>query len=560
MLAFPIRKALPALALAGAVVPCATLVAPHAAQAQVREVVSKEVSVGRTSAELRLEFADGGELEVGLEGGSAHVDGRTVGAYEPGGALDVAWRSLLGQAVALDDGPLAEALVDWSAPADLTGDAAEVARQLDLAIEGAVQDASSPADAGGTVSASGDAGSLLRALLRSSGRMGLIEEALAGLDADVQVYVGEDVTVSADEAVSGNLIVIEGALRIEGAVDGDVVVVGGSLELAEGSAVSGSVRLVDAELRGNAGTVADGVIDVEVEGRDLERELRRELRDEVRDEVRRELRVEMRDRDEGFSLLAPFRPIIRGVGGVLENLVAIFVLALIGAAVISFGGDKVDVIAEAARRSPGRSAAVGMAATVLLVPIWVLGFIALLVSIIGIPVAIAWLPLFPLAAFVAGVVGYLAVARNTGEWLADSDYPWTHWIRKSNALVTTVGGLVGLMVLFIAANVVSMAPFLSVVTGLLVAAGCIVTVIAVEVGLGAVIITRAGRRREQWSTYSADEAWEAAMKVDVEDVDVDVKDVDTKGAGASAFGDVDADDSRASGESGTKEAKDANDA
>jgi hypothetical protein len=375
-----------------------------------------------------------------------------------------------------------------------------------------------------------------------------LEEALAGIDADVRVHVDEDVTISADEAVEGNLIIIEGDARIEGTVDGDVVVVGGSLDLVEGSTVSGSVRLVDAELLGNAGTVADGVIEVEVEGRDIERELRRELRDEVRDEVRRELRVEMRDRDEGFSLFAPIRPVVRAIGGVLENLVAIFVLALISAAVIAFGGEKVDVIAETARRSPGRAAAVGMAATVLLIPIWVLGFIALLVSIIGIPVAVAWLPLFPLAAFAAGVVGYLAVARNTGEWLADSDYPWTHWIRKSNSLMTTVGGLVGLMVLFIAANVVSMAPFLSVVTGLLVAVGCIITVFAVEVGLGAVILTRGGRRREGWSTASADEAWQAAMKVDVEDVDL------------GDVADVEVDDLRASGGSGSKEAGDANDA
>jgi hypothetical protein len=231
------------------------------------------------------------------------------------------------------------------------------------------------------------------------------------------------------------------------------------------------------------------------------------------------VRVELQGDDDDFSLLAPFRPIVRGIGGVIENLVAIFVLALIGAAVIAFGGDKIDVIAETARRSPGRAAAVGMATTVLLIPTWVLGFVALLVSIIGIPVAIAWLPLFPLAAAAAAVVGYLAVARNAGEWLADSDYPWTHWIRKSNALVTTVGGLVGLMVLFIAANVISMAPFLRGITALLVAAGCIVTLLAVQVGLGAVVLTRAGRRRD-WSAYSADEAWEAAMRVDVDEVDV----------------------------------------
>ena len=567
MLASPIRKSRPALGLAAAVAvaPWGTLLVPLPAVAQaeaqaqaqvqagVREVVSKEVSVGRASAELRIEFADGEALSITLTNGSVQVDGRSVGAYEPGGALDAAWRGLLGQAVALDDGPLAEALAEWSAPAELTGQAADIARQIDQAIEGAVRNVQAQADPAAAAS-DGDAGSLLRALLRSSGRISLLEEALAGLDADVRVHVGEDVEVAADEVVAANMIVIDGDARIGGRVDGDMVVVGGSLELLEGSSVSGSVRLVDATLLGDEDNVAEGVIDVEVEDSDLQTEIRRELRDEVRDEIRRELRAEMRDRDEGFTLLAPFRPVIRGVGGVLENLVAIFVLALIGAAVIAFGGDKVDVIAETARRSTGRAAAVGVAATILLIPIWVLGFIALLVSIIGIPVAIAWLPLFPLAACAAGVVGYLAVARNTGEWLADSDYPWTHWIRKSNALVTTVGGLVGLMVLFIAANVVSMAPFLSVVTGLLVAAGTIVTLYAVEVGLGAVILTRGGRRREHWSTYSADEAWEAAMKVEVEDAEVGDSEVGVHEEGRAAEG---AEGKGSRRESGKREANDA---
>jgi hypothetical protein len=193
------------------------------------------------------------------------------------------------------------------------------------------------------------------------------------------------------------------------------------------------------------------------------------------------------------------------------------VLALIGAGVIAFGGDKLDVIAETARRAPGRAAAVGFAGTVLLIPIWVVGFVALVVSIIGIPVAIAWAPLFPLAAAAAGVVGYLAVARNTGEWLADSEYRWTHWIRKSNSLMTMVGGLLGLALFSIASNVVSMAPFLGFVEGLLFFAACIVTIAAAEVGFGAVILTRAGRRREQWA-YNTDAAWEAAMNIDVDDV------------------------------------------
>ena len=132
--------------------------------------------------------------------------------------------------------------------------------------------------------------------------------------------------------------------------------------------------------------------------------------------------------------------------------------------------------------------------------------------------AVAWLPLFPLAAVLAAVLGYLAVAHNTGEWLADSGYPWTHWIRKSNPLITMVGGLVGLMALYVAANALSIVPFFGFVTGLLTVAAGVVTFVALQIGFGAVLLTRAGRRRE-WSSsgFTADEAWEAAMSVDVDD-------------------------------------------
>ena len=216
------------------------------------------------------------------------------------------------------------------------------------------------------------------------------------------------------------------------------------------------------------------------------------------------------------------RPVIRGVSGVAEKLFTILILGLIGAGVLAFAGDNLDVISETARRSPGRSAMVGFAGTFLLLPVWILGTVALMVSIIGIPVAIAWLPLFPLAACAAAVIGYLAVARNTGEWLADSSVPWTGWIRKSNSWVTMVGGLVGLMLAFIVAHVISIAPFLGFFSGLLVLAGCVITFIAIQIGFGAVVLTRAGRRREHWSAGDPDSAWEAAMNVDV-DIDLETE-------------------------------------
>jgi hypothetical protein len=485
----------------------------------VREVLSKQVSVGRSEATLKLEFSDEGTLEISLRDGAVLIDGEPMGAFEPGGKIDVAWRDLLGQAVALEDGALSEALADWTVPADLAGGLGDVAQAIDQALEDALDGVNPQVDAAdGTVSVSiGDGGSFLRTLLSSTDRVGLIPAALAGLGSNVRLHVGEDVEIARNEVVTGNLVVIDGDLRIEGKVDGTVVLIGGTVDLREGSEVGGEVRLAGARVVRNLGSVDGGVVDIE-DGSDVEVVATDRLRDEIREEVRREYRVADRERQrdqDGSLLTAPFRTVGRAVGGLLENLLTVLILGLLGAGATVFAGDRVEVIAETARRSPGRAAMVGVAGTFLLLPAWVLGFVALVVSIIGIPVAIAWLPLFPVAACLAAIVGYLAVARNAGEWLADSHYPWTRWIRKSNPLITMVGGLLGLMALFVAANVLTIVPFFGFVRGLLVAAAIIITFVAVQVGFGAVLLTRAGRRREYWSMYDADEAWDAAMNVDV---------------------------------------------
>jgi hypothetical protein len=79
------------------------------------------------------------------------------------------------------------------------------------------------------------------------------------------------------------------------------------------------------------------------------------------------------------------------------------------------------------------------------------------------------------------------------------------------------------MFAYMAANVVSIVPFLGFLAGLLVFAGSIVTFFAIQIGFGAVILTRAGKRPE-WSTpYDADTAWEEAMEGDIEGVEADVE-------------------------------------
>ncbi len=211
MLKFLLRSSLPALGLA-------LLVAPSTLDAQLRDVVSKEVAVGRSDAALRLEFSDDGALEIAFEDGVVLINGDVVGMFEPGDALEAAWRSLLGQAVSLDDGELAIMLSDWSVPADLANEAADLARQVDRALEDALSsfditvsnNSSSP-----PVSITGAAGSLLSLFLNATGELGLLGEALAGLRGEFTIHVDEDVVVPAGETVHGTLVVIQGDARIE---------------------------------------------------------------------------------------------------------------------------------------------------------------------------------------------------------------------------------------------------------------------------------------------------------------------------------------------------------
>lgn len=484
------------------------------AGADTRPVVSKQIAVGPREAALALEFSDGGRLEVSLREGVATLDGERLGSFEPGGALDAEWRALLGDAVALENGALAAALRDWSAPEDLPGPAAETAAALDRALEQAVT-ASAPSEAPSAVSDS-TRDLLTRILTGSVVNLGLVEEALAGVDSDLRVHVEEDFEVPAGESVSGTVVVLGGRARVAGEIDGDLVVVDGSVELLEGSRITGELRVADARILRSLGEVGGGTVDIldedRTDVRDLRDRIRAEVEAEVRDDLRGELRRAARAERDGFTFLSPFAAILGGIGGLIQKAFLIVILGVVTAAALAFAGENVEVISEAARRSPGRSAMVGVAGTVLLLPAWILGAVALVVSIVGIPVAIAWIPLFPIAVGVAGLVGYLAVAKNVGEWLADSGYAWTDWISRSNALHTTVAGIIGLMLACIAADVVSMAPFLGFLEALLKVAGALLTFVVVQVGFGAVLLTRGGRKRETWaSPLDPDEAWEAAV-------------------------------------------------
>jgi hypothetical protein len=219
----------------------------------------------------------------------------------------------------------------------------------------------------------------------------------------------------------------------------------------------------------------------------LERDLRRQIREELRAEVTREARQR--------PARSPFRHITRGITGIFSTLMAYAVLVGLGFLAVFFGRAQLETIADTARHSTVRAGLVGLAGSFLVLPAFILGILALAISIVGIPLLLVYLPLFPLAVVVAAVGGYLAVAHGAGEALAERRFSGTEWFTRANSYYYVVTGVGLLMVLFLTAHVVTMAgPWLGFLQGLLKFLAIMVTWAAFMVGFGAFLLTRGGTR------------------------------------------------------------------
>lgn len=198
----------------------------------------------------------------------------------------------------------------------------------------------------------------------------------------------------------------------------------------------------------------------------------------------------------GHDWFAPVRHVVRGVSGVFSLLVTMTVLFGIGFVTVMLGGRKyIEGVADTVRAGIGRSFLVGLAGSFLLLPVFVLGIIALAISIVGIPALIVWIPLFPLGAAAAVLLGYLGVAHAAGESWAERRYYGSEWFTRANSYYFMGSGLALLGALFFAANIITMAgPWLGFINNILNFFGVILTWAAATIGFGAVLISRGGSR------------------------------------------------------------------
>jgi len=215
--------------------------------------------------------------------------------------------------------------------------------------------------------------------------------------------------------------------------------------------------------------------------------------DELED---RRATVEARSASRSRQSRGPFHNVGDALEGIIGLLVTMAILVGIGFATIFFGGRKyLEGVADTARRMTVRSLLVGIAGSFLVLPAFFLGIIALVISIVGIPGLLVWVPGFPLAVAVAIMLGYLGVAHAAGEAMAEYRFRGSEWFHRANSYYFLVSGVGLLMSMFFAAMVAHMAGrLLSFIFGLLMFFGCALTWAALSVGLGAVLISRGGTR------------------------------------------------------------------
>ena len=218
--------------------------------------------------------------------------------------------------------------------------------------------------------------------------------------------------------------------------------------------------------------------------------------EEALERVQEQKAVEHVRERRGIDWYSPVRHVGRGVAGVLSLLVTFAVLFGLGFGLIFFGGRRyLEGVADATREATMRSFLVGIAASFLMIPVFVLGIVVLAISIVGIPALLIWVPAFPLAIVLSLLLGYIAVAHSAGEAFAERRFYGGDWFSRANSYYYLITGLGLLLLFFLAGNVVVMAgPWLGFLRGILGFLGGVLTWAALTTGLGAVLITRAGTR------------------------------------------------------------------
>jgi len=268
------------------------------------------------------------------------------------------------------------------------------------------------------------------------------------------VKVGRDIMVEENEKVDGDVVAVGGDVTVKGTVTGDVVAVGGDILVTTTGVIEGDASSI---------------------GGDIEKEKGAEIRG-------KRFRTFL---PKIFLTPPTFFGAFQGLA-LFARILKIMLLLFLGIVVISIVPKNVAKVKDKVRQDFLKSALVGFAGEILIIPV----FLLLIVTIIGIPVAILVEPLLILAAL---ILGYTGISYFIGEKLREGTS-----LKPDSPMMTLVIGILAVESVLLLARVVGIfGHFLFAFSWILTFIGWMIWYVAITVGFGASILTRLGTRPKE---------------------------------------------------------------
>jgi hypothetical protein len=298
-----------------------------------------------------------------------------------------------------------------------------------------------------------------------------IKRALRQEDGNIRVTVPGgtarlgDFSVGSDEALEGNLLVVQGTADLYGRLDGNLVTVDGDVIVHPGALVSGDILALGGEVRDMGGEIGGEI---------------------------RALRATTIFAPAAAAAEPAEPGILATVGRRLAGVLGVFLtLAAIGFGLVMFGRPNLEVVSDTVSHSFGRAFVTGLLGQILVIPTFGMLIVGLILSVAGILLLPFAVTVYALLVVVGALGGFLAVAHAMGETYIRRRMAMGAVIGSPNSYRYLLLGLGALAALWLAWSVFGWVP---VAGSLILGAAFLVTWLLATAGFGAALLSRAGIR------------------------------------------------------------------
>lgn len=286
-------------------------------------------------------------------------------------------------------------------------------------------------------------------------KVGGSEVATIELEHGDMVKFGKDVTVDEDEKVNGDVVSIGGDVRVKGLVTGSAVSVGGNVFVFSTGIVETDAVSVGGDVIKEPGAIIKG-------------------------------------QNVGLGFLpgriwrfksGPF--LIQGVNFLFSIIMVLF-LFFLGILILALAPKNVAKVKDKIRENMWKSGLIGFLGEILILPL----FILLLITIIGIPVALL---ILPLAILLGMLLGYTSVSLIVGESLKENTN-----LKPQTQMMTLALGILAVQLLPLLSSFLKLFwGFFSPLALIFAIIGFLITYVVFTIGFGGAIQTLLGTRPKE---------------------------------------------------------------